>query len=97
MVIEILARKTAHPLISEDALPWCEFPSLENALMFGIFCPLVPMYRPLFHSSNGTSTAIWNFDSFFCGNEPFDSTDFEVLEDEDQVLKAKMIAFEVKL
>ena len=78
--IEILARKTTHPLVSEDALPWSELFLLENASVSRILCAHVALNWPPFHASNGTGAAMWNFNALLCGNDSIDSImDFEFL------------------
>ena len=95
--IEILTRKTAHPLVSEDALTWSELFSLEHSFVLGILGSNVALNGSSFHASNGTGAATWRFHSFGGGHDAMDALNVEVFEDPNQMLKANVVEFAMEL
>ena len=95
--IEILARKTAHPLVSEDALTWSELFSLEHSFVSGILGANIALNGSSLHASNGTRTTRGGVHSFGCGNDAMDALNVEVFEDPNQVLKANVVEFAMEL
>ena len=95
--IEILARKTAHPLVSEDALTWSELFSLEHSFVLGILGANIALNGSSFHASNGTGTTTGRFHAFGGGNDAMDALNVEVFENPNQMLKANVVEFAMEL
>ena len=95
--IEMLANDAADPLVSEDSLAWGELFAFQNTLIFGILCSFVVLDGFPFHATNCAGAAIWDLKSLLSGNACIDYIDFEVFEDENEMLEFKMIQLETEL
>ena len=94
--IKILTWDTAHPLICEDAGAWGEVFSFQDTFVGRIFCVNVASDGTPFHASNVASRTMWNLTAFGSSKKALSTFNLEVFENEDEMLKTKMIKLVVE-